>query len=123
MTINIKTILFVCVMSFSLQTFSQDWIYNFNEAVQESKKSDKLVMLVFQGSDWCAPCIKLEKKIWQSEQFKKHSNNLRKLNLIHSKGIYLQTQEAIANMLDRIWIVGIGVKEKPSTWEGYANQI
>ena len=34
--------------------------------------------------------------------FKKHSNNLRKLNLIHSKGIYLQTQEAIANMLDRI---------------------
>ena len=34
--------------------------------------------------------------------FKKHFNNLRKLNLIHSKGIYLQTQKAIANMLDRI---------------------
>lgn len=73
MTTNIKTLLFVCVMSFSLQTFSQDWTYNFNEAVQESKKSDKLVMLVFQGSDWCAPCIKLEKKIWQSEQFKTYS--------------------------------------------------
>ena len=34
--------------------------------------------------------------------FKKHSNDLRNLNIIHSKGIYLQTQEAIANMLDRI---------------------
>ena len=34
--------------------------------------------------------------------FKKHSNNLRKLNQIHSKGIYLQIQEAIANMVDRI---------------------
>ena len=34
--------------------------------------------------------------------FKKHSNNLRNLNQIHSKGIYLQTQEAIANMLDSI---------------------
>jgi len=34
--------------------------------------------------------------------FKKHFNNLRKLNQIHSKGIYLQTQEAIANMLDRV---------------------
>jgi len=34
--------------------------------------------------------------------FKKHSNNLRKLNLNHSKGIYLQTQEAIANMIDKI---------------------
>ena len=34
--------------------------------------------------------------------FKKHFNTLRKLNLIHSKGIYHQTQEAIANMLDMI---------------------
>jgi len=73
MTINIKILLFVCVMSFSLQTFSQDWTYNFKDAVQESNKSDKLIMLVFQGSDWCAPCIKLEKKIWQSEQFKTYS--------------------------------------------------
>ena len=70
MTTNIKTLLFVCVMSFSLQTFSQDWTYNFNEAVQESKKSDKLVMLVFQGSDWCAPCIKLEKKFGNQSSLK-----------------------------------------------------
>ena len=34
--------------------------------------------------------------------FKKHSNNLRNLNIIHSKGIYLQTQGAIDNMIDRI---------------------
>ena len=44
------------------------------------------------------------KSLKQTNQrtFKKHSNSLRKLNLNHSKGIYLQTQEAIANMLDRI---------------------
>ncbi len=60
-------------MSLSLQTYAQDWTYNFKDAVQESKKSEKLIMLVFQGSDWCAPCIKLEKKIWQSEQFKTYS--------------------------------------------------
>ena len=53
MTINTKTILFVCVMSFSLQTFSQDWTYNFNEAVQESKKSDKLVSQL-TGLNICA---------------------------------------------------------------------
>jgi thioredoxin-related protein len=27
-------------------------------------------VLVFQGSDWCAPCIKLEREIWTSEEFK-----------------------------------------------------
>ncbi len=31
------------------------------------------MLLVFHGSDWCAPCIKLQKKIWQSEQFKTYS--------------------------------------------------
>ena len=75
MTINIRTLLFVCVMSFSLQTYAQDWTYNFKEAVHESKKSDKLMMLVFQGSDWCAPCINLDKKIWNSEEFKEYANN------------------------------------------------
>ena len=26
--------------------------------------------MVFSGSDWCAPCIKLDKTVWQSEAFK-----------------------------------------------------
>jgi thioredoxin-related protein len=29
--------------------------------------------LVFSGSDWCGPCIKLDKNIWQSDAFKKES--------------------------------------------------
>jgi thioredoxin-related protein len=29
--------------------------------------------LVFSGSDWCAPCIKLDKVVWQSEEFKKEA--------------------------------------------------
>jgi thioredoxin-related protein len=31
--------------------------------------------LVFSGSDWCAPCIKLDKTVWQSEEFKKESES------------------------------------------------
>jgi hypothetical protein len=28
---------------------------------------------VFSGSDWCAPCIKLDKSIWQSTEFKEYA--------------------------------------------------
>jgi thioredoxin-related protein len=28
---------------------------------------------VFQGSDWCAPCIKLDREIWSSEEFKTYA--------------------------------------------------
>ena len=34
--------------------------------------------------------------------FKRHSNNLRNLHLIHTNGVYLKMKEAIERMLDRI---------------------
>ncbi len=32
-------------------------------------------MLIFSGSDWCAPCIRLDKNIWQSEAFQKEATS------------------------------------------------
>ena len=60
----------VLVSNFS---FSQNWNYNFDEAVSLAQNEDKNIIIVFSGSDWCAPCIKLEKNIWQSEVFKNES--------------------------------------------------
>ena len=53
--------------------YSQDWKTNFNETKQEAVSQNKPILLVFSGSDWCAPCIKLDKNIWQSAEFKKYS--------------------------------------------------
>ena len=39
-----------------------------------AQTQDKNIIIVFSGSDWCAPCIKLDKNIWQSEAFKKEAN-------------------------------------------------
>jgi thioredoxin-related protein len=55
--------------------FSQDWQYNFDEAKKMAGEQDKNIIIVFSGSDWCAPCIKLDKNIWQSEVFKKEADN------------------------------------------------
>jgi thioredoxin-related protein len=57
----------------SLSTLSQNWVYNIDKAKEIATNEDKLILLVFSGSDWCAPCIKLEKKIWKSEQFQELS--------------------------------------------------
>lgn len=53
--------------------FSQDWNNNFEVAKKLALEQDKNILVVFSGSDWCAPCIKLDKNIWQSEAFKKES--------------------------------------------------
>lgn len=55
--------------------FSQDWKTNFESAQQEASKTNKSIVLVFQGSDWCAPCIKLEQNIWSNDDFLNYAND------------------------------------------------
>ncbi|WP_299528752.1 thioredoxin family protein [uncultured Lutibacter sp.] len=52
---------------------AQKWQTNFEEAKNLASKENKNIILVFQGSDWCAPCIKLNKEIWSTEEFKTYS--------------------------------------------------
>ncbi len=68
--IFISIILFVTSLG-----FSQDWNYNFEEAKKLAAEQNKNIVIVFSGSDWCAPCIKLDKNIWQSEAFKKEAGD------------------------------------------------
>jgi thioredoxin-related protein len=56
-------------------SYAQEWITNFDEARQIAADSNKTIVMVFQGSDWCAPCIKLDREIWSSEVFKQHARN------------------------------------------------
>ena len=49
---------------------SQNWKTNFDEAKAQAIKENKNIVLVFSGSDWCAPCMKLDKMIWHSDVFK-----------------------------------------------------
>ncbi|MFV8372004.1 thioredoxin family protein [Flavobacterium sp. LB2P74] len=53
--------------------YSQNWTTNFEEARSKALQENKNILLVFSGSDWCAPCIKLENTIWKSEEFKKEA--------------------------------------------------
>ncbi|WP_432410124.1 thioredoxin family protein [Rasiella sp. SM2506] len=55
-------------------TLAQEWQKDINVAKEIASKENKPIILVFQGSDWCAPCIKLDKEIWSTEAFKKYAN-------------------------------------------------
>jgi len=61
-------LLFVATMG-----YSQVWGNNLEQAKKEATEQHKNILLVFSGSDWCGPCIKLDMIVWQSEIFKKES--------------------------------------------------
>jgi len=70
-----KKILFLFCLSMVASISAQDWQENFANAQALAKKNNKGLLLVFAGSDWCAPCMKLEKAIWESEDFKSFSKS------------------------------------------------
>lgn len=69
-----KNLLFVLLLVNSL-LIAQNWQTNFEEAKILAQKENKNIVLVFSGSDWCAPCMKLEKNIWMSQEFQTESQN------------------------------------------------
>ena len=65
-------ILLVLLMSLTT-TFAQEWQTDFTVAKDVASKENKPIILVFQGSDWCAPCIKLDREIWSTDTFIKYA--------------------------------------------------
>ena len=54
---------------------SQDWKLDIEEAKKIAAEKNQKIILVFQGSDWCAPCIKLDVEIWSTDEFINFSKN------------------------------------------------
>lgn len=48
-----------------------DWHYDLNDAKLLAKKEHKHILLNFSGSDWCGPCIRMHKEIFDAEVFRK----------------------------------------------------
>ena len=47
-----------------------EWHNNLEEAEKIAQKEHKFILLNFSGSDWCGPCIRMKKEIFESEVFK-----------------------------------------------------
>lgn len=60
---------------FSTLLFSQNWQTNYGVAKEQANIEKKTLVIVFSGSDWCAPCIKLDRTVWQSASFANASAN------------------------------------------------
>ena len=55
----------------TLQAQELKWYTDVKEAVAVGKKQKKPLMLFFTGSDWCGWCIRLQKEVLTTPEFKK----------------------------------------------------
>ena len=72
-----KKYIFVSIALFISITsaLAQEWEIDFAKAKQVALDENKVIVLVFQGSDWCAPCIRLDREIWSTESFQAYAKS------------------------------------------------
>ena len=78
----------------------QNWTTSLDAAKTEAISSNKNILLVFSGSDWCAPCIKLDRTIFQSDVFKAEAEKkwvLLKADFPKKKGNLLSAEQTESN--------------------------
>jgi thioredoxin-related protein len=66
-TVKVKLLALFPVIRF----LTPDWHHNLAEAQIIAQKEHKYILLNFSGSDWCGPCIRMKKEIFESDVFKK----------------------------------------------------
>lgn len=54
---------------------AQEWQTDLEKCKEIAKENNRKIILVFSGSDWCGPCIKLKNKIWDSDEFTSYAKD------------------------------------------------
>lgn len=101
LTLITKKISVLFLLLFVVLTgFAQDWQSNFDKSKALASAENKTIVLVFAGSDWCAPCMKLEKEIWESEVFKAYAKDhyiMQKADFPRKKKNQVESDQVKAN--------------------------
>jgi thioredoxin-related protein len=130
-----RSISVLAVIVLSVFMMSSGWKTNFEKAKEDARKENKLILLKFSGSDWCLPCIKMEKEVFAQESFSKYAD--KRLEMVNAdfprtkkykpeKDIVKQN-EALAEQYDKEghfpFTVLLNADGKVlKTWDGYDGQ-
>lgn len=68
-----KKLIVVVLLLVAVTLQAQEWQTDLSLAQKIAKEKHQPIVLVFQGSDWCTPCIKLDRAIWSTDEFKKYA--------------------------------------------------
>ncbi len=114
-------------MSFDL------WRTDFDKAKADARSQHKLVLLKFSGSDWCVPCIRMEKEVFAKDTFSHFADkalvmvnaDFPRLSKNRQEGAVKKQNEALAEQFDKEGHFPYTVLLSPDgkvlkVWDGYS---
>ncbi|WP_038529737.1 thioredoxin family protein [Formosa agariphila] len=73
---KLKTLINIIVLLFLIQIGNAqevEMITEWKEAKELAEKENKQILIILTGSEWCAPCKKMDKKVIENPEFKKYA--------------------------------------------------
>src|SRR5438309_8668716 len=64
----------ISFLFFSLMHATPAWLTDLDQAKLDAASRHEAILLSFSGSDWCIPCIRLHKEIFDSEAFTSYAS-------------------------------------------------
>ncbi len=75
MRLKIFAILSVLFFAANLSFGQANWTTDYETSLAKAKMEKKPVLLLFTGSDWCPPCKRLHRVIFDSKEFEEYSKD------------------------------------------------
>ncbi|MDC7240321.1 MAG: thioredoxin family protein [Spirochaetales bacterium] len=99
----------------------EGWTDNLLEALAESEKTGKNILLDFTGSDWCVWCHRLTDEVFSQQEFKDYAEeNLVLVYLDFPRNIELPEETVMQNQL---MMQLFGVQGFPTIWMMDSEQV
>ena len=111
---KLAIVLFLGMFSMAVQAQDLKWYDNVDQASTIAVKAKKPLLLFFTGSDWCGWCIKLQKEVMFTPEFKKWANDnviLVELDYPRSKQLAPEIKQQNAEMQQMFAVSGY-----PTVW-------
>ncbi|MES2747780.1 MAG: thioredoxin family protein [Bacteroidota bacterium] len=70
-----KKILILLLFSVATSSFAQTKYDDWEVAKKKAESSNKNILIILTGAEWCKPCVKMEKNVMQANEFIAYSND------------------------------------------------
>ena len=85
------------------------WLTDFETAQAQTRSEGKLLLIDFTGSDWCPPCMMLERQVFSQPEFAEYANQhlvLLEVDFPRSKEQSAEQKAANQKLAERFGIDG-----------------
>src|SRR5438093_216309 len=73
-TTVIAALVAIAASTASLLAQEAHWYTDYEKALEKAKAENKNVLLDFTGSDWCGWCMKMDKDVLKTKEFKEYAS-------------------------------------------------